>query len=294
MTAPLYGEARPTQRRWTLGSVEITAILDGLSRRDGVHPTFGNDRDPAEVAALGAANRLPVDRYVAGFIPVVVNTGTEVVLFDTGLGSMGRGSGSGHLLARLPEAGYPAEAVDVVVLTHAHPDHIAGLMEGEERAFPNARYVIGRAEYDGWTSGERIPPSRAQNRELFLRLLPPLAAETTLIEPGATVAPGITAVAAFGHSVGHVAFMIEGEGRALLLWGDTANHFVFSVQRPEWRVGFDDDKDAAVATRLRILEMAATDAIPVLGYHMPFPGLGFVERTADGYRFAPATVELDP
>jgi glyoxylase-like metal-dependent hydrolase (beta-lactamase superfamily II) len=110
---------------------------------------------------------------------------------------------------------------------------------------------------------------------------------------GEDVVPGITAMAAYGHSPGHTAYHLESEGRRLLLWGDTANHFVLSVQRPEWHVRFDMDKDAAIATRKRIFDMVATERLPVAGYHMPFPALGFVERTADGYRFVRASYQFN-
>ncbi len=293
MTAPLLGEARPTHHRFVLGGFEVTAVLDGRSVRQGVHPTFGHDRSEADVAAYAKARHLPADRYEAVFVPTLVNTGSALVLFDTGLGAMGRGSGAGGFLReRLREAGYAPEMVDVVALTHGHPDHIGGLVEDGAPAFPNARYAIGRAEYDGWVSGAAIPPNRATSRELFLKLVPPLAERIDFLEPGDSVVPGIEAVEAHGHSVGHMAFMVESAGKSVLLWGDVANHCVFSVERPQWQVGFDDDKARAVATRERILDWAASDALAVLGFHMPFPSVGFVERAADGYRFVPETNRL--
>lgn len=292
MTAPMLGEYRASHHRIRFGDLEITAVLDGGGVRDGLHPIFGHDVSKEAFADYAALNHLSAERFEHYFTPAVVNTGSELVLFDTGLGRMGRESGAGKLRERLPEAGYRPEDVDIVVITHSHPDHIAGLWEGEERAFPNARYVIGQREYDGWSKGDAIPPQREQNRELFLKLLPPLADETTFVAPGDTVASGITAVEAFGHSVGHMAYMIESAGRPLLLWADIANHYVFSVQRPEWQVSFDDHKEAAIATRKRILDMAATDQLPVLGFHMPFPGFGFVERAGDGYRWVPETYRL--
>lgn len=292
MPAPMLGEARATHHRLRLGDFEVTSVLDGAVVRDGIHPIFGHDISKDAFALYAQENHLSPERYEHTFTPAVVNTGSELVLFDTGLGRMGRPTGAGRLRERLAEAGYPPEAVDVVVITHSHPDHIAGLWEGSERAFPNARYAIGRFEYDGWNKGEAIPPQRAENRELFLKLLPPLAERTTFLEPGEAVVSGITAVEAYGHSVGHMAYMIESAGRSLLLWADTANHYVFSVQKPEWQVSFDDHKEAAIETRKRILGWVATDQLPVLGFHMPFPGFGFVERAGDGFRWVPETYRL--
>jgi glyoxylase-like metal-dependent hydrolase (beta-lactamase superfamily II) len=113
------------------------------------------------------------------------------------------------------------------------------------------------------------------------------------VADGDEVAPGIHAVAAFGHSAGHMAYHLESEGQRLLLWADTTGHYAVSLQRPEWHVGVDDDKEAAVATRKRILDMAATERLWVIGHHMPFPAVGSVERTADGYRWLPASYQLN-
>ena len=120
----------------------------------------------------------------------------------------------------------------------------------------------------------------------------PLAEKTTFIGDDAEVVPGIRSVAAFGHTPGHMVYHIESDGRRLLLWADTANHYVASVQRPEWHVRFDMDKEAAVATRKRIFDLAAAERMPVTGYHMPFPALGYIDRSEGGYRWVPATYQL--
>ncbi|MEM8665024.1 MAG: MBL fold metallo-hydrolase [Pseudomonadota bacterium] len=292
MTAPLLGEARATHHRIVLGNVEVTSVLDGAAVRDGIHSIFGHDQSDETFAAYAAERHMPPDRYEHTFTPAVVNTGDALVLFDTGLGAMGRECGAGQLAARMAEAGTPPDAVDVVVITHAHPDHIAGLWEGDVPAFPNARYAIGRVEYDGWSSGEKIPEQRKGNRDLFLKLLPPLAEKTTFLEPGDSVVSGITAVETYGHSVGHMSFMIESAGKSLFLLGDVANHFVFSVEKPTWGVSFDDIPQQATATRQRVLDWAATDQIDILGFHMPFPALGRVERFGDSFRWVQESYRL--
>jgi glyoxylase-like metal-dependent hydrolase (beta-lactamase superfamily II) len=107
------------------------------------------------------------------------------------------------------------------------------------------------------------------------------------------VVPGISAIAAFGHTPGHMAYHIESAGSRLMLWADAANHYVLSVQQPDWHVRFDMDKEAAVATRRRLFDMANAERIPVTGYHMPFPAVGFVDTTADGgYRWVQASYQL--
>ena len=104
--------------------------------------------------------------------------------------------------------------------------------------------------------------------------------------------PGIKAVEAFGHSPGMLAWHIESDGQRLLLWADTVNHYIVSLQRPEWHVGVDDDQEQAVATRRRLLEMVATEGFWAIGYHMPFPAVGWVERAPDGYRWVPLSYQL--
>ena len=145
--------------------------------------------------------------------------------------------------------------------------------------FPNARYVFGAAEFDFWNKGENVREARKFNRELYVKIVVPLANRATMIKPGDQVVPGITAVDAFGSFARHAGFHIESEGKRLLNWADTCGHYVVSLQRPDLHLDVDDDKDKAVATRKRILDMVATDKLFVAGFHMPFPGLGWVEKS---------------
>lgn len=296
MSHPATGPIRPTIHRFTWGKAEIMTIMDGAQTRQTLRPPFMLDKGDAELAAIAAAARLPHDMFENTYVPTVVNTGSEVVLFDTGFGSVGRGDGptqrAGLLRERLWLAGYAPEDIDVVAFTHVHPDHILGVMEGDDLAFPNARHVIGQVEFDEWISGANIPEQRAQNREMFLRLIAPLADRLTYVKGGDAIASGIVAEEAFGHSLGHMMYRVDSDGRDALIWGDVTNHYAFSLPHPDSLVGFDDDKEQAKATRKRVLDMAATDQTLVVGHHMPFPSVGYVERTSDSYRWAPATYQL--
>ena len=120
----------------------------------------------------------------------------------------------------------------------------------------------------------------------------PLAEQMTFLEDGGAVASGVTAMAMFGHTPGHMGYIIESAGRQLVLTADLANHYVRSLGYPDWEVRFDRDKAAAAATRRNVLGMLAADKLPMLGYHMPFPGVGFVEPRADGFRYTPATYQF--
>ena len=292
MTAAMQGADFATINRFRLGDFEVTSVLDGTVVRDAVKPPFCLDLDDAEIAALGAAAYVPSDRFEHPFVPTLVNTGKELVLFDVGFGAKGPSAETGLLRKRMADAGYAPEDVDLVVFSHVHPDHILGVTVDGAPAFPNARYAIGQVEYDEWKSGARIPQSRAANRDMFLELIVPLADRMNFLAPGDQVASGITSLDGYGHSIGHMMFMVENGGKQVLLWGDLANHYVFSLQVPEAKVFFDDDPDLAIATRKRVLDMVATDAIPVIGHHMPFPSLGYVERTPKSYRWQPASYQM--
>ena len=125
-----------------------------------------------------------------------------------------------------------------------------------------------------------------------MELALPFADRASFIDPDQEVVPGIRSVEAYGHSAGHMAYHLESEGQRLLLWGDVANQYVVSLQRPEWHVRVDDDKERAIATRRRILDMVASERLWAIGFHMPFPAVGAVEPTHDGYRWLPLSYQL--
>jgi glyoxylase-like metal-dependent hydrolase (beta-lactamase superfamily II) len=289
--APKSGHAVPSYYRFDLGEFEVTTILDGSVQVDGPHPIFGESVSAAEVQALAAQHFLPADRMAISFTPVMVNTGAELVLFDTGNGA-GRRPDAGKLASLLCAAGFQPEQVDLVVISHFHPDHIGGLMEGGQPLFPNARYVTGEVEYDFWSPKDRLSGPTERVATLVQANVVPLAEKIAFVKDGDAVAPGIEAIAAFGHTPGHMAFHIESAGERLLLSADTANHFVMSLGRPDWHVRFDMDKEQAVASRKRIFDLVAADRIPFTGYHMPFPAVGYVEKQDLGYRYVPASYQL--
>ena len=288
--APMLGVLRPQVYRFKLGSFEVTNILDGFVQNASLHPTFGGDQPAEAVAALARANGVPTS-FDHHYVPTLVNTGKALVLFDTG-NPRGRSPTTGKLVENLALAGYKPEQVDVVVITHGHPDHIGGLSDGDKPTYPNARYVFGEVEFDFWRKGI-VREARKGNLGLFKKIAIPLGDKATFLKPDGEVVPGIRAVNAYGHSPGMLAYHVESDGQRLLIWGDVANQYVVSIQRPEWSTGFDDIKDAAIATRKRILDMVAADKVAVAGFHMPFPSLGWVERSGEGFRWVPATYQFN-
>lgn len=275
------GAEAPVARSFMLGEMPVTTLLDATAMRDGPKDIFAGNVSDEVFEQVSRENFISSEAAQFYFTPTLVETGGERVLFDTGLGQ-------GGLQRALAAAGVAPEDIDVVVITHMHPDHIGGLMKDGAPAFANARYVMGATEYDFWSAME------AGNRvgDLVAKNVTPLAEKTTFIDDGARVASGITAVAAHGHTPGHMCFMLDSGGRQLMLTADLANHYVWSFANPDWAVSFDSDKTAASQSRRQILRMLAGDRVPMIGYHMPFPAAGFVETRGDGFRYVPVSYQL--
>ena len=263
-------------RGFKIGSLEVVALLAGSVPRDKPHSIFGLNVSDEEFAKVSAANFIATDMAQFYFTPTLVRAGDNVILFDTGLNAAG-------ITAALAEAGTKPEDVTHVVITHMHGDHIGGLMNEGSPTFANAVYLTGQMEFDHW--------SKAGN-ERFDGMVKPLAEKMTFLGDGDSVASGITAMAAFGHTPGHMTYMLESDGKQLLLMADLANHYVWSLAYPDWEVKFDMDKEAAAKTRRKVLGMLAADRVPMIGYHMPFPAAGFVESHDQGFRYVPVSYQL--
>lgn len=264
-------------RRFRLGNFTVTTLLAGARAMEAPQTIFGLNASAEEFTALAEANFIPADKMMNGFTPTLVETGAEVILFDTGLAPEG-------IAAALAAAGRSPDQVTLVVLSHMHGDHIGGLMADGAPTFPNAAYVTSQQEFDHWAGA---------GNEGFEAKVRPLAEKMRFIGDGDEVVGGIQAMLTPGHTPGHMTFALESAGAALMLGADTTNHFVWSLQRPDWEVKFDMDKAQAAASRARFLDRLATDRMPFVGYHMPFPGLGHVERHAGSYRFVPVAYQLD-
>ncbi|MGV6805591.1 MAG: MBL fold metallo-hydrolase [Ruegeria sp.] len=268
-------------RSFQLGDFTVTTLLDGSLPRDGAQEIFGGGASDEEFAKVSADNFISADVAQFFFTPTLVNTGSELILFDTGLGK-------GGIQKALADAGVSPEQINVVVLTHMHPDHIGGMTTDNAATFPNARYVTAAAEYDFWSaqeSGNRVG-------DMVAAKVTPMAEKMSFIEDGGEVASGVTAMAAFGHTPGHTVYHLESKGQRLILTADLANHYVWSFAHPEWEVRFDMDKAAATASRRNVLGMLAADKVPMIGYHMPFPAAGYVEARGDGFRFVPVSYQM--
>jgi glyoxylase-like metal-dependent hydrolase (beta-lactamase superfamily II) len=264
-------------RRVMLGDKEVTTLLVASRvSTDDPQGTFGMNVDAETFAQASREAFIPADSGVFFFTPTLLREGGNTILFDAGLGAEGT-------LAALAAAGVDPQDVTHLVITHMHPDHIGGLMGEGGPIFANAEHIAGEVEAAHWAENP-YPPYEAN--------VAPLADRLTLIAPGAEIAPGVTAVDMFGHTPGHMGFRLDSGERSLMLAADMTNHYVWSLAHPDWEVRFDMDKAAAAATRRRVLGMLAAERMPFVGYHMPWPGIGYVEARGDGFRYVPHSYQL--
>ncbi|MDF1609426.1 MBL fold metallo-hydrolase [Hoeflea sp. YIM 152468] len=269
-----------------IGDAVLTSVSDGnlVLPLDFSYPDVSQD----ELKALLEANGLPTDGLLPDCNVPILKSGDRTIIFDVGSGANFMPS-AGRLLDNMDAAGFdPAEITDVV-FTHCHPDHLWGLIDDfDEIVFPNARFHMGRAEWEFWRDPgtvDAMPEARktfavgAQNRLVYLEDM------INLFEPGAEVLPGVEAVDTAGHTPGHMSFMLHGGSDPVLIAGDAVTHFAISFTHPAWPTGSDQDTEMGIATRLRLLDRLAADKAVLAAYHLPKPGEGRVERDGTAYRF---------
>lgn len=292
--APLQNTQVPAFYRFKIGEIEATAVSDGpLSLGEPKTDVFiGLSKE--EFGKTLADNFLPTDNVVLQQNALVINTGDVVALFDTGLGTDKMfGPDTGRLPANLRAAGFDPKDVDAVVLTHAHPDHCFGLMGDDgARIFPNAQIYMTQADFDFWTdegklSNEMMKAFVAGARKQLL----PNRDRVVFVRDGQEFLPGVQAISAPGHTVGHAVYMITSQGKTICNVGDIAHHHVLVVEQPRLEFSYDTDGKQAVSSRLRVFEMLATERTPFIAYHFPWPGIGYLARRGGGYRYFPALMQ---
>jgi len=293
MNAQNMSLLRPNIYQFRLGEFIVTNILEGHVIRNDLHPFVATNATATEVESVATAHHAPYPGLEHSFVCTVVQTPNQLIVFDPGFGENAPMPSAGFFLQSLADAGYSADDVDMVVISHSHPDHIGNLMTNNEPTFKNAQIVYGQTEFDFWERGENISDMRKPTQALFEKVALPLKERMRFVTPDESVVAGITTVNAFGHSAGHLVFHLESNEQQLLMLNDTVAHYVASFARPDWHFSMDDDPEAAAISRQRVLDMAATNQIPVIGFHVPFPAIGFVESTGKAFRFHPATYQFN-
>jgi glyoxylase-like metal-dependent hydrolase (beta-lactamase superfamily II) len=292
--APLAGKQNAGFYRYKVGSFEVTVVTDGGNVNPLADVYVANQPKTTVNAAL-EADFLEKDKVVHNFTPVVINTGSKLVAIDTGLGlgMFAQSKGAvGQYHGNLQAAGIDAKSIDTVIISHFHGDHINGLVGADNKpAFPNAEIMVPAAEWAFWSdegNTSKLPEIARGQMGNVKRVWGALGSKVTQYEAGKELVPGITAVASPGHTPGHTSHMVASGNAKVLVQADvTAGAASLFVRNPEWQFAFDTDKAQAIATRKRLYDMAATDRIPVQGYHFPFPSLVHVEKSGSGYRLVP-------
>ncbi len=287
-TAPA-GAAAPGVYRYKIGSYELTALYDGIWYRPITDKFIRNAPFAAVEHALDAAF-MPHDTLATPFTTLIVNTGEKLVLIDTGTGGQIAPS-AGVLRANLAAAGIDPKAVDQIVISHFHPDHINGIKDKDNALiFPNAEIMVPAPEWAYWMDDANLNAAPADLKLTFLnqrRIFTNIARQVTQFQPGKEVATGIVTLPAFGHTPGHTVFAIHSGDQSLLVLSDTAQHPAVFARHPDWQAAFDIDGNKAVATRKKLFDRAAADRMLVTGYHFPFPACGHLIKTATGYEHVP-------
>jgi glyoxylase-like metal-dependent hydrolase (beta-lactamase superfamily II) len=288
--APKAAIQGPGVYRSRLGDYQLTAIDDGTWFLK-IDDDFVRNADAAAVnRALGAAF-LPPGVLPVSFTVLVVNTGTKLVMIDAGTGGQIADT-AGVMLANLAVAGIEPKAIDTIVISHFHPDHIDGLKTKDgEKVFANAEILVPEPEWTFWMDDAQMNAAPDRIKVYFRnarRIFGDIAKEARRFRPGAEVAPGITSIPAFGHTPGHTAFSIASRNQSLLVVSDTVRNPYLFARYPDWQPLFDMDGPLAVKARRQMLDRAAADRMLVQGYHFPFPACGHIVRSGNGYELVPA------
>jgi glyoxylase-like metal-dependent hydrolase (beta-lactamase superfamily II) len=274
--------------RYKVGDIEVTVINDGFARR----PVEGFIKN-AEIKDVQAALQdafLPTDSLPLTFNTLVLNQGGKITLIDTGNGDSGAPT-SGRWMANFRAAGFDPAQVNTVVISHFHGDHINGLrLKDGTAVFPNAEVMVPAAEWAFWMDDTRMNQAPEGMKGAFQgarRVFGPIANNVKRYEADKEIVPGLTSIAAPGHTPGHTAYMLSSGAGKLMIMSDVTNHPALFVRNPDWSAVFDMDADQARATRRKMLDMAASERAQVAFYHAPFPATGHIAKDGNGFRFVP-------
>jgi glyoxylase-like metal-dependent hydrolase (beta-lactamase superfamily II) len=288
--APPVGKQAPGYYRYKVGSFEITVVTDG-ARTAPLGDTYVRNMKKDDVSKALEAAFLPKDTLTTPFNPIVVNTGSKLVLIDTGLGAgmYAQSKGAvGQLNANLAAAGIAADAIDTVIISHFHPDHINGLVGADNKpVFTKAEVMVPAGEWKFWMDDaaiSKLPEGVQGNQKNVKRVFGGIGNKVTQYDAGKEIAPGITTVATPGHTPGHVSHVVASGNAKVMVQADVTNVPFLFARNPGWHVMFDMNAAQAEATRRKLYDMLAAEKMMVQGFHYPFPSVAFIEKAGSGYR----------
>ena len=268
--APMAKTQAPGYYRMMLGGFEVTALNDGFFDLP-VDKLLKQPADKTDAALTKYFQKLPVETSVNAFL---INTGTKLVLVDTGTGGKS-GATSGVLLANLAAAGYKPEQIDEICITHNHGDHIGGLTTADGKAvFPNATVHVGKADGEADSAKATFAPYMA-------------AKKLSLIEGDGEIVPGVRAIATHGHTPGHTSYVVESQGQKMIVTGDLIHVAAVQLDDPSVTINFDSDSTAAAAQRDKVFKAAAADGSLIAATHLQFPGMGHLRANGKSWVYVP-------
>ena len=279
--------------RFMLGTAEVTVVSDGpLPLGDPGDSFLGVPKDT--VYGMLESNFLPKTNVVLEQNIPIVNFGDRLVMFDTGMGfSKAFGPTTGRLLKSMEEAGMKPGDIDAIVCSHAHIDHIGGICSADGKPlFPNAQIYISQADFDFWTDESKMGgPLKAFVAHARANLMP-VRDKIVFFKDQQEFLPGVQAIAAPGHTIGHHIFQVASAGKSFAFLGDLTHHAVLLTENPRLEFAYDSDPKQAVQSRVRLLTSLAENKTPVMSYHFAWPGFGNLAKAGEGFRYYPAPMEL--
>jgi glyoxylase-like metal-dependent hydrolase (beta-lactamase superfamily II) len=292
---PQNGAQAPGFYRYKVGSFECTSINDG-ARTFPIPDKFITNAPKEEALAAGEAAYMPKGMVTVPFNPQLINTGSKLVLIDCGNGvaNLEPSKGAvGRTLQNLVAAGVDPKSVDVVLLSHLHPDHTNGIRAADgSMAFPNAEIMVPAKDWEFWASEDNAGKASSDMMKNYFgnvkKTFAGIENKVTRYEWGKEVAPGITSIGTPGHTPGHTSFAIASGNAKVLIQSDVTNIPEFFLRNPDWHVAFDVDPDLAQQTRHKFYDMVAAEKATVVGFHFTFPSVGHVEKDGAKYRLIPS------
>ena len=288
--APPAGKQAPGIYRYKVGEFECTSVSDG-ARTFPMPDGFVRNVPKEQALAAAQAAYMPKGMVTVPFNPQLINTGSKLVLIDTGFGPTPNAP-IGLLTANMAAAGIDPKAVDIVVISHLHPDHTNGIKNADGGLlFPNAEIKVPAVDWAFWMSDDNMAKAPNDMMKNYFtntrKVYAGLADKVTKYEWGKEVAPGITAIDTSGHTPGHTAFAVASGNARILVQSDVTNIPELFLRNPDWHVAFDIDPQKAAETRRKFYDMAAAEKALVVGFHFAFPSIGYVEKDGPRYRLVP-------
>jgi glyoxylase-like metal-dependent hydrolase (beta-lactamase superfamily II) len=263
----------PAAKSFMLGAFEISVLRDGGLAIANDASIFALNANPSDVATVLSRAGAPTDKIRLDIDALLIRMPSHLVLVDTGYGPAGHGA----LRESLSSAGVSPDDITDILITHAHPDHVGGLVDAQGRpVFPKAAIRLSAKE---WAFMESEADTKA--------IVAAVRGQVKTFEPGRPVLPGITPLWLPGHTPGHVGYEIVSQGHELVDIGDLAHSSIVSLAKPAWTIVWDSDKQKSVETRRQELQRLATAHQLIFAPHFPFPGVGRIEQAGEGFRFRP-------